>query len=149
MENQDFSTTLLVDQSPEKAFEAITNPRAWWSEEITGGTSEVGDVFDYHYKDVHICKFRLAEVIPNQKVVWHCLENHFDFVKDQSEWVGTNVIFEISKSGDKTQIAFTHQGLVPQHECFEICQDAWTGYIQDSLGGLIATGKGAPNPKES
>jgi uncharacterized protein YndB with AHSA1/START domain len=149
MENQDFSTTLLVAQSPEKAFEAITDPRGWWSEEITGGTSNLNDEFNYHYKDVHICKFRLTEVIPNQKMVWHCLENYFDFIKDQSEWVGTNVIFEIGKQGDKTAIKFTHRGLVPAYRCFKICHDAWTGYIQDSLRNLIETGKGQPNPKES
>ena len=42
----------------------------------------------------------------------------------------------------------THQGLVPEYECFEICRDAWTSYIQNSLRNLIVTGKGQPNGKE-
>jgi len=37
---------------------------------------------------------------------------------------------------------------VPAYECYKICFDAWTNYIQNSLRNLITTGKGQPNPKE-
>jgi len=67
----------------------------------------------------------------------------------QTEWKGTKVVFEISEQDGKTKIRFTHQGLVPQHECYEVCSNAWTGYITSSLYKLITTGKGEPNPKES
>ena len=43
---------------------------------------------------------------------------------------------------------FTHQGLVPDYECFNVCHDAWTHYIQDSLKNLILTGKGEATPKD-
>ena len=76
------------------------------------------------------------------------LNNHFNFTKDKSEWVDTNIVFEISEKDGKTQIIFTHQGLVPQYECYQVCDDAWTSYIQGSLKNLIATGKGRPNTKE-
>ena len=148
MNNLDFMTTILVDQTPEEVFNAINNPRAWWSEEIEGGTSKLNDEFKYHYKDVHICKMRLTEVIPNKKVVWDVLENYFSFIKDENEWSGNKIIFEISKAGDKTQIHFTHQGLVPTYECFDICKDSWNNYINVSLRNLITTGKGQPNPKD-
>jgi len=148
MKTADFTTSFEVGQSPEEVFNAIINPRAWWSEEIEGGTAQLNDVFDYHYKDVHITKIKLTEVIPNKKVVWTVLENDFNFTKDKSEWVGTKVIFEISEEGDKTRLNFTHAGLVPAYECYEICRDAWTSYIQTSLRNLVTTGKGEPNPKE-
>lgn len=148
MNSQDFTTTILVDRGPSEAFKAITNPRAWWSEEIVGGTEHLNDEFDYHYKDQHRSKMRLVEVIPNQKVVWLCLDNYFAFTKDKSEWKNTHVVFEIAEKDGKTQIRFTHQGLVPAYECFEVCQNAWTNYIQNSLKNLITTGKGKPNAKE-
>lgn len=148
MQNQDFTTTILVDQSPKEVFDAINNVRGWWSEQIEGGTSKLNDEFIYQYKDVHVCKMKLEEVIPNKKVVWHVLNNHFNFIKDKSEWIGTKIIFEIAEQDGKTEFRFTHEGLVPQYECYQVCFDAWTSYIQGSLKNLINTGKGQPNTKE-
>ena len=69
------------------------------------------------------------------------------FVKDKTEWNGTKVIFDITKKGDKTEVRFTHVGLVPQYECYDACTDAWSGYIKGSLRNLITKGKGQPNKK--
>lgn len=158
MKNQDMTTTIQVEQSPQEVFNAINNVRGWWSEEIEGPTEKLNDVFNYHFKDVHRCEMKLIEVIPNEKVVWLVLDNYFNFVKDQSEWKGTKVIFEISdisnadgenKNGtNQTQLRFTHEGLLPDHECYEICNNAWTDYVNNSLHDLITKGKGHPNPKE-
>ena len=148
MTAQNFTTTILVEQSPKEAFEAINNVRGWWSQNIEGGTAKLNDVFTYRMQDLHHCTMKLIEVIPDKKVVWLTLDNYFNFTKDKSEWIGTKVSFEIFERDNKTQIRFTHIGLVPAYECYEVCENAWTGYIQDSLRDLIATGKGQPNPKE-
>jgi uncharacterized protein YndB with AHSA1/START domain len=148
MTAKDFSTTIKVDQSPEEVFNAINDVRGWWSEDIVGGTSKLNDEFKYSYKDVHRCKIRLIEVVPGKKVVWLVLENHFSFTKDKTEWVNTKLSFEISKEDNKTKLVFRHIGLVPDYECFNVCNEAWTNYINVSLRNLIATGKGIPNLKE-
>lgn len=149
MQQQDFTVTLLTDHTAREAFNAINNVRGWWSEEVKGGTDQLHDEFDYHYKDVHACRMRITELVPDKKVVWLVLDNYFNFIKDQSEWKGNTIHFDISTKGHQTQIRFTHQGLVPAYACYEICFNAWTGYLQNSLLQLIATGKGKPNPKES
>ena len=148
MNTTDYSTTLVVDKTAEEAFNAINNVRGWWSEGIDGNTENLNDEFTYHYKDVHICKMKLIEVIPNKKIIWLVMDNHFNFTKDKSEWKDTRISFDISERDNKTQILFTHIGLVPEYECFDICQNAWTGYVQNSLRNLITTGKGQPNPIE-
>jgi hypothetical protein len=148
MKDQNFSATIMVDQTPEAAFAAINNVRGWWSENIEGGTAKLGDEFTYRYKDVHSCRMKLMEVVPSRKVVWHVLDSHFNFTKDKSEWKGTKINFEISRNDDKTEIRFTHLGLVPEYECFAVCSNAWGSYLNGSLRSLIATGKGKPNPKE-
>src|SRR3982750_4315087 len=107
MNNQDFTTTILVDQTPNEVFNAINNVRGWWAEEIEGSTEKLNDEFIYHYQDVHNCKMKLAEVVPGKKVVWHVLDNYFSFTKDKSEWIGTKIIFDISKQDNKTQLHFT------------------------------------------
>ena len=133
MARLDFTTILSVDQTPKQAFDAINNVRGWWSEETEGITNELSAVFKYHYEDVHRCQMKIVEFVPDKKVVWLVMDNYFKFTRDKSEWIGTRIIFEIAKNGKQTEIRFTHQGLVPQYECYEICQDAWTNYIQNSL----------------
>ena len=145
--DQDFTTVILVDQTPQEAFDAINNVRGWWSENIEGSTDKLESEFDYHYLDVHRCKIKVVELIPAQKVVWLVMDNYFNFIKDLSEWKGTRIIFEIAKKNEQTEIRFTHQGLVPDYECYDVCNDAWSFYINSSLRSLIATGKGAPTLK--
>jgi len=148
MKNQDFTATISVAQTPEEVLNAIRNVRGWWSENIEGNTDKLGDEFTYRYQDAHHCKMKLVEVISGRKLVWLVLDSFFNFTEDDSEWKGTKVIFQVSKTVDKTEIHFTHQGLVPQHECFNVCSNAWNSYISGSLRSLIETGKGCPNPKE-
>src|SRR4029077_1774849 len=88
------------------------------------------------------------EFIPNKKVVWTVLDSMLNFIKDKTEWNGTKVVFEVSKKGGKTEVRFTHQGLLPEVECFDACSNAWGSYINGSLRNLITEGKGHPNPKE-
>jgi hypothetical protein len=149
MTNQNFTTAFLVDQTPKEAFDAINDLRGWWSGEIDGNTAKLGDEFTYRYRDVHRTKQRLIEVVPNEKVVWLVLDAYLNFTEDKTEWTGTKVIFEIAKKGDKTEVRFTHEGLVPKFECFDACSSAWSSYVNGSLRNLIATGKGSPNAKET
>lgn len=146
--NTNFTTTIVVDQTPDEVFKAVTNPRGWWSEEIEGGTAELNDEFLYHFKEVHISKMKLVEVIPGKKIVWLVMNNYFEFTKDKNEWNGNKVVFDITQQDGKTQLVFTQVGLVPEYECYDICRDAWSNYIKNSLYNLITTGKGKPNPKE-
>ena len=148
MNNQDFTATILVVQTSKEVFNAINNVREWWSEEIDGGTDKLNDEFDYHYKDVHRAKMKITELVPDKKVVWLVMDNYFSFTQDKSEWKGTKIIFEISEKDGKTELRFTHQGLVPEYECYDVCEDAWSKYIKNSLRNLITAGKGQPSPKE-
>jgi uncharacterized protein YndB with AHSA1/START domain len=143
-----FSTTILVDRTPEEVFAAVTNVRGWWSGEIQGDTDTLGAAFTYQYKDVHRSTQRITELVPNKKVVWEISNSYLSFVKDTSEWDGTKVVFEIAAHGDKTELRFTHNGLTPEGECYENCSTAWSFYVNNSLQSLITTGIGDPNAKE-
>ena len=76
------------------------------------------------------------------------LDGYLNFVEDKTEWTGTDITFEIDKKGDKTEVRFTHVGLVPGYECFDDCSNAWGSYINGSLRSLITTGEGRPNHTE-
>jgi hypothetical protein len=148
MNAQNYTTSFAVDQSSEEIFDAINNVRGWWSEVIDGSTDKLGAEFKFHYKDVHRSTQKITELVPGEKVVWHVLDSHINFVKDKTEWKGTNIVFEITKKGGKTELRFTHVGLIPAIECYGDCSGAWGFYINDSLRSLITTGKGHPNQKE-
>jgi hypothetical protein len=148
MTNEGFTTRFSVDQTPQEAFDAINNVRGWWSENVEGVTNEVGKEFRYRHRDIHRCTIEVAEFVPGVKVVWRVRDNQFNFTRDESEWKGTEIHFEIVKTGRQTEIRFAHLGLVPAYECFDVCSNAWGSYINGSLRSLIATGHGAPNAKE-
>jgi hypothetical protein len=141
MAASDFTTTIVVEQTPKQVFNAINNPQAWWSGEIRGSTDKLNDEFTYRYKDLHMSKQKIVEMIPDQKVAWHVTESQINYAEDKREWTGTKMIFEISELDDKTQIRFTHMGLDPEIECFESCSNSWSQLIRQGLFSLITTGK--------
>jgi hypothetical protein len=145
---QNFTATFLVDQTPKEVFDSINNVSGWWSGEIEGRTDKLGAEWTYRYKDIHYSKQKITEFIPGKKVVWLVLDSYLNFVKDKEEWNGTKITFEITKKGDKTEVRFTHKGLVPDYECYDACSSAWGFYINTSLRKFITTGKGQPNKKE-
>jgi len=148
MSISDFTTTLLVDQTPEKAFNAINNVHGWWTENLEGSTQKLNDEFTVRFGETFIT-MRIAEMIRDRKVVWLVTDCYKHWLKNnKTEWTGTKIIFEISRKDKETEVRFTHQGLVPQYECFDICSNAWSQYIQQSLRSLITTGQGEPNSKE-
>ncbi len=149
MSHQSYTAIILVDQSPNQAFEAIRNVRGWCSEEIEGSTAEVDDELEYHYQSLHSCTMKLVELVHHRRAAWLVTDNYFSFTEDKTEWKGTRIVFDIAMKGAKTEIHFTHEGLIPAYECFNVCSDAWGSYIRGSLKSLIAKGNGSPNPKES
>lgn len=148
MDSRSFTTVFTVNQTPEEAFAAINNVRGWWSEDIKGRTEKAGDIFNYRFKDIHRCTIKIKASVPGKTVVWHILDNDFSFTEDRSEWKGTDVYFDISGKGGNTEIRVTHDGLVPEYECYDICSNGWNTYVNGSLQSLIRTGKGQPNVGE-
>ena len=86
IDRHDFSTVILVDQTPKAAFDAINNPRAWWGQDIDGNTDVIGEEWSYRYKDMHYSMHRTVELVPGRKVVWHVVDGTLNFVHDKSEW---------------------------------------------------------------
>lgn len=148
MTAKNFTTTVLVNAAPKQAFDAINRPREWWGRTIEGNTEKLGESWTYRYKDMHYSKQETTEFVPNSKVVWHVADAEMSFLKDKGEWTGTDIVFDIAPKGDQTEIRFTHVGLLPEVECFDICVDGWTGLIQGSLKKLIETGEGLPDTVE-
>ena len=138
----DFTTSFIVDQTPEEVFTAINNVGSWWQGEIKGSSSKVGDEFAYEFKPVHFSKQKVTEFVPGKKVTWLVTDSKLNFLEDKTEWTGTSIKFEIGWIGKKTEVRFTHEGLTPGIECYGACSNAWGALIGRSMKSLITTGKG-------
>jgi uncharacterized protein YndB with AHSA1/START domain len=145
MNTDDFTTSFAVDQAPEEVFAAINNVRGWWSGEVIGDTGRPGAEFTYRYQNMHKSTQQITEFVPDKKVVWHVTDAELTFIKDKTEWIGTEIVFEISRKGGKTELRFTHVGLVPAFECYGGCSGAWGALVDGNLRNLITTGKDQPD----
>ncbi|MEV6228757.1 SRPBCC domain-containing protein [Saccharopolyspora shandongensis] len=157
------TATMTVDRTPEQVFEAITNVRGWWSENLIGHSAALHDEFvftdDTEYAGetarakggIRFARFQITEVVPGRRVVWHVVDcvrslpSDRTFSDDRDEWTDTNVIFDITTDAQGTTLHFTHEGLTAaESACFEACSRAWTFFITKSLSQLITTGAGQP-----
>jgi hypothetical protein len=141
-QENNFTTSIVVDKSSTEVFNAINNVRGWWQGEIKGSTDILNDEFTYEMQPYHLSKQKIIELMPGKKVVWLVTESEINFVADKKEWLNTKISFDISTVENKSKLTFTHQGLVPAIECYGGCSGAWEQLVQKSLFSLITTGKG-------
>ncbi|MCF0065272.1 SRPBCC domain-containing protein [Dyadobacter chenwenxiniae] len=136
MKNQDFTTSIIVDQKPSDVYNAILNVRGWWSglygESFEGSSEKISDEFSFLAGGgLHYSKQKLVELEQDKKVVWLVIESNLTFLENANEWQGTRISFELYPEGEKTKVVFTHIGLVPEFECYDSCAPAWKGYVED------------------
>jgi hypothetical protein len=144
MNKTDYTAILTVKATPQEVFKSINSVTKWWTNNLEGRSQKLNDEFTVRFGDVHISKQKLVEVIPDKKVVWLVTESNLNFIKDKQEWTNTKISFELSNHDNKTQVRFTHVGLVPEVECYKSCTKGWDQYIKGSLFKLLTEGKGEP-----
>lgn len=140
---ENFTTTITVDATPREAFDAINDVSGWWGR-ITGSTAVIGDEFVYLVPGVHYSGFRVTEILAERHVAWLVTGSYLAPTADKQEWTGTTVRFGIEQIDGGTRITFTHEGLEPERECYELCSNAWSMFVNDSLKAFIETGDGKP-----
>ena len=148
MEKQNYTATIEVKATAEKAFRDINNVSGWWTENLEGKSEKLDDVFTVQFGPDSFVTHRLVEVDPNNKAVWLVTDCYLSWLKDKTEWTGTQMSFEISTENNPTVVHFTHIGLVPEVECYNDCVKGWDQYIKVSLLKLINDGKGEPQMKK-
>ena len=144
--SRSFATTVVVDRSPEDVFAAITDVGRWWTGSIDGRADCVGDEFSYRFGDLHESRQRVIELVRGRRVVWEVIAANLTGRKDPGEWVGSRVVFDLTRVGTGTSVTFTHEGLVPELECYDDCAYAWTFFLDGSLRTLLVSGEGPTAP---
>lgn len=142
----DYHAEMEVHCPVQKAFDGICRVSAWWTENVRGSTTKLNDEFMVRFGET-FSKFRIIEMIPDQKLVWLVLDCNLHWMNNKKEWQGTKIHWQLSGNKNSTRISMTHIGLNPGIECFEDCTGGWNHYVKTSLFKLIEEGKGEPDDK--
>ena len=134
--NRDFTFQFLTAKNAEEIYPMLLDVKSWWKgfygENIQGESNEVGDEFTFFAGDgVHISKQKLIEKLPNERLAWQVIESNLSFLNDKKEWDDTIISFSLEEMENGTKVKFTHQGLMPEIECYENCSVAWTNYLRN------------------
>lgn len=144
-----YSTTIELKATAEKIYEALAHQiPLWWSEWFTGASAQVGDTFTVKFGD-HIHKtIRIKETISNSRVIWSVEDSLIAIpeLKNQTEWIGTTIVWEMEQKENSSLLQLTHVGLHPAVECYTICSGGWNQFI-GSLKLFLETGNGTPYRK--
>jgi len=142
MQTNSYTTSIQVPQTPAIVFQKICDVPKWWNKDYEGSSTNQGDEFTVFHPGLHHSKQKLAEVIPNKKIVWLVTESKLTWLtNDPYEWTNTKMIFELTTNNDGTLLHFTHEGLVPEKECYTRCRQGWDTVIKERLFNFITTGK--------
>ncbi|MGN6567653.1 MAG: SRPBCC domain-containing protein [Flavipsychrobacter sp.] len=144
MNEQSFTTTVTFEKSPWEIFEHLTRdvPKWWGGKDFKGNSVAVNDEFTIHHPGTHFSRQRVVEIIPDKKVVWLVTESKFDWLeRNKEEWTNTKMIFELNSDGYKTTLHFTHEGLVPDLECYDRISEGWDTVIRGWLYQFVNTGE--------
>jgi hypothetical protein len=144
MEKSNYHISLIVNARAADVFRQINNVAAWWTDDLKGHTQKLHDEFTVQFGDVHVSTQKIVEFIPGKRVTWLVTHSKLNFIKDKQEWNNTEIRFDLDEKDGKTQIDFTHIGLVPNVECYESCVGGWDYYLKGSLYQLLTKGVGTP-----
>jgi hypothetical protein len=149
MKDQSYTAVLEVTKSSKDVFKHINDVSKWWIKdaggvqtEFEGQSTKLNDEFVLRHGENHHSKQKLIEVIPDKKIVWFVTDSKLNWIeKDKYEWTGTKMIFELITKDDRTVLKFTHQGLVPEKECYEHSVQFWDMVIKEWLFNFITNNK--------
>lgn len=135
MKNENFTYSFDTTKTPNEIFNLLLKIPEWWygvfEETIEGKSQRLNDEFTFRAGGgAHYTKQQLTELIPDKKVVWKVTESNLSFLSDPEEWRDTKFSFELSPGNGSTHVTFTHEGLVPEVECYDACSSGWTQYLE-------------------
>jgi hypothetical protein len=140
MNAQDYTTTIHVSASAKKVAEAIDHVDAWWTASFQGAAQRSGDTFTVRFGDTFVA-FEVVEHT-DERIVWHVKESLLPWLRDKTEWTGTDVVWRVAVEGREASVQMTHRGLVPTAQCYANCERGWDFYVGKSLHKLLVEGEG-------
>lgn len=126
------------------ALSTVEGVAGWWTKN-TSGSSKIGGTIGVRFhspegKEIGSMKMEVVTLDPNKKVQWRCTSG-------PEEWIGTEVIFDLSQDGDDTIVLFGHRNWREANDFTAHCSMKWATFLL-SLRELVESGKGKPSPDD-
>jgi uncharacterized protein YndB with AHSA1/START domain len=128
-----------------KALTTIDGLAGWWTEDTKaeGDAGEVGGVIRFRFAGAPEpagFDMLVRDLAPDQRVLW-------EVVDGPDEWIGTEVVFDLSQEDDFTIVMFAHTGWREAVPFMNHCSTKWATFLM-SLKELVETGSGQPAPHD-
>jgi uncharacterized protein YndB with AHSA1/START domain len=149
MKSQKYTVAIEVAKLPDEVFNHVTDLSKWWPEEFEGESVKLHTEFVFRTGDGHYSKNKVVEFVPNKRIVWLTTESLRK--TDNFNWTGTKMIFELTPEGCSTQIKFTYDGVVLEHEfdrLVQICDFVIKEKLYNFIESFTATIEVAKSPNE-
>lgn len=130
-----------IDASPNATYQALSTAEGlsgWWTRAVEGDAA-VGGRLRFMFGD-HGTVMEVTELIPGERVGWRC-------VVGPEEWVGTELTFDLSASGNETVVLFTQAGWREPVPFMHHCSTKWAVFLLGLKAGLEG-GKATPFPDD-
>ncbi len=153
MKNDNYKRTITVDASLEDVYVALTTGYANWWTPCDREFNKVGDRIKFTFPpNVSYWTFEARILEPNRFVELRCVEAYHKISDkpdaSETEWLGSTVLWKIKSHAEQTKIHFTHYGLTPELDCYDVCESGWDMFFVDSLKSYLDTGVGKPHQTE-
>jgi hypothetical protein len=130
---------LHIQCLPEEIFPFISTReglKTWWTKDVAGDPSE-GGVLTFSFGVHGYIKIKVLRVIPNESVLWDCLESTFE---NADAWDGTQISIHINPMKEGSKVRFEHENWKEEDEEFAISNYSWASYLRN-LKQICESGK--------
>ena len=125
MTNQDYSLSISAPVSASDAYDKIARVSEWWAKDFKGSAGNSGDMFTVRFGETFV-DFQITEAVPGRKVVWHVTNCHLPWLTGQDRVERHECRLRGFRRPERDDCDLTHEGLVPEVECFELASRAGT-----------------------
>lgn len=128
-----------------KALTSLEGLAHWWTGAVAGDGNKVGGKIEFTFR-TRTGELRGTMVMevkalnPQKEVRWRCIDG-------PAEWIGTDIIFQLSPQDSQTIILFGHRNWREEVEFTSHCSMKWATFLL-SLREYVETGKGKPAPND-
>ena len=136
-----------IAATPERVYQAVASTEGlagWWTRTVEGESKVGGKLrffFGYPEPGEPGATMEVTELAPQERVTWHC-------VQGPTEWVNTDLTFEIKPAGDETALVFTHAHWREPVEFMHHCSTKWAYFLLGLKAGLEG-GRATPYPEDA